>query len=155
MNVQRMDTLDFELDGEDEETDLQMRMIGSTSIDPKQTIQSSRINFMEFTKGFDNCPQRKGRHRLPHRLASPFREHLSKPDVEILNKFWRSSDNQLFECFFDASEREYFHYFLGFVSGKLDTHFSVFWDFACPTAPQHNAMLLEHTIGRRVVMAQS
>ena len=54
MNVQRMDTLDFELDGEDEETDLQMRMIGSTSVDPKQTIQSSRVNFMEFTKGFDN-----------------------------------------------------------------------------------------------------
>jgi len=54
MNVQRMDTLDFELDGEDEETDLQMRMIGSTSVDPKQTFKSSRVNFMEFTKGFDN-----------------------------------------------------------------------------------------------------
>ena len=55
MNVQRMDSIDFELDGEDEDTDLKMRLIGSTAMTGGlQQLKQSRVSHVEFTKGFDN-----------------------------------------------------------------------------------------------------
>lgn len=53
MDVQSMDRIDFELDGEDEDNDLKLRLIGSTGAGLKQ-LKNSRVAFMEFTKGFDN-----------------------------------------------------------------------------------------------------
>ena len=53
MNVQRMDSIDFELDGEDENTDLKMRLIGSTAVTGGlQQLKQSRVSHVEFTKGF-------------------------------------------------------------------------------------------------------
>ncbi|KAL7535739.1 hypothetical protein ACHAXR_006698 [Thalassiosira sp. AJA248-18] len=53
IDVQAMDRVDFEIDGEDEDNDLKMRMIGSTGAGLKQ-LKTARVAFMEFTKGFDN-----------------------------------------------------------------------------------------------------
>ena len=63
MNVQRMDHINFELDGEDDDTDLKLRVIGTsgTGIDSGNTdgifksfISNSRLKHVELTKGFDN-----------------------------------------------------------------------------------------------------
>lgn len=48
-----MDLIDFEIDGEDEDNDMKMRMIGSTGAGLKQ-LKNARVAFLEFTKGFDN-----------------------------------------------------------------------------------------------------
>mmetsp|Transcript_12337 Transcript_12337/g.21393 ORF Transcript_12337/g.21393 Transcript_12337/m.21393 type:complete len:284 (+) Transcript_12337:30-881(+) len=55
MDVQNMDTIDYEINGEDEENDLKCRIIGSSpaNVASKRVFQS-RVAFMEFTKGFDN-----------------------------------------------------------------------------------------------------
>ena len=55
MDVQSMDTIDFELDGEDEETDVKVRMLGwATNAKGMGMRSGGRVTFMEFTKGFDN-----------------------------------------------------------------------------------------------------
>lgn len=62
MNVQRMDHINFELDGEDDDTDLKLRVIGTsgTGISSassgifKSFISNSRLKHVELTKGFDN-----------------------------------------------------------------------------------------------------
>eukprot|EP00571_Detonula_confervacea_P016517 CAMPEP_0172307890 /NCGR_PEP_ID=MMETSP1058-20130122/8654_1 /TAXON_ID=83371 /ORGANISM="Detonula confervacea, Strain CCMP 353" /LENGTH=280 /DNA_ID=CAMNT_0013020195 /DNA_START=73 /DNA_END=915 /DNA_ORIENTATION=- len=53
LDVQAMDRIDFEIDGEDEENDLKMRVIGSTLTGFKR-LKTARVSHMEFTKGFDN-----------------------------------------------------------------------------------------------------
>ncbi|KAL9185960.1 hypothetical protein ACHAXT_003737 [Thalassiosira profunda] len=53
MDVQSMDRMDFEVDGEDEDLDLQLRMIGSAPTGVKGW-QGARVAFVEGTKGFDN-----------------------------------------------------------------------------------------------------
>mmetsp|Transcript_30316 Transcript_30316/g.64967 ORF Transcript_30316/g.64967 Transcript_30316/m.64967 type:complete len:285 (-) Transcript_30316:367-1221(-) len=61
MDVQAMDRIDFEIDGQDEETDLSLRVIGSANANvlsspsmPKGGGRSARVSWLEFTKGFDN-----------------------------------------------------------------------------------------------------
>eukprot|EP00804_Cyclotella_cryptica_P019716 CCRYP_016465-RA/>CCRYP_016465-RA protein AED:0.08 eAED:0.08 QI:87/1/1/1/1/1/3/207/283 len=55
MDVQSMDTIDFELDGEDNENDLKMRVLGwATAARGMGMKGGGRLTFMEFTKGFDN-----------------------------------------------------------------------------------------------------
>jgi len=55
MDVQAMDTIDFELDGEDNENDLKMRVLGWATVAKGMGMKSrGRVTFMEFTKGFDN-----------------------------------------------------------------------------------------------------
>ena len=53
VDVQAMDLIDFEIDGEDEDNDMKMRMIGSAGAGFKQ-LKNARVAFLEFTKGFDN-----------------------------------------------------------------------------------------------------
>eukprot|EP01082_Thalassiosira_pseudonana_P013769 g12139.t1 g12139 contig6:1296342-1297487(+) len=71
MDVQSMDRIDFEIDGEDEENDLKMRMSGSASKNVGGGIlkNSARVAFVEFTKGFDNDGNRvtiNPRYNLDH-----------------------------------------------------------------------------------------
>lgn len=54
MDVQAMDRIDFEIDGEDEENDLKFRLIGSSPTNVRQRLKSARVAFVEFTKGFHN-----------------------------------------------------------------------------------------------------
>jgi hypothetical protein len=59
MDVQSMDTIDFELDAEDEDNDVKMRVMGwATAAKGRGVKNGGRVTFMEFTKGFDNDENR-------------------------------------------------------------------------------------------------
>ena len=49
VDVQAMDLIDFEIDGEDEDNDMKMRMIGSAGAGLTQ-LKNARVAFLEFTK---------------------------------------------------------------------------------------------------------
>ena len=55
-----MDRIDFEIDGEDEENDLKMRILGTAFPTVKRNGRgggigrTAKVSFLEFTKGFDN-----------------------------------------------------------------------------------------------------
>jgi len=50
-----MDRVDFEIDGEDDENDIKMRVIGRAGMtSPSSLLSESTVGHVEFTKGFEN-----------------------------------------------------------------------------------------------------
>lgn len=54
MDVQRMDTVDFQIDAADDDNDLKLTMVGSAAASLKRFATSPRVSHIEITKGFDN-----------------------------------------------------------------------------------------------------
>lgn len=49
-----MDRVDFEIDGEDDETDIKMRVLGRAGTSSSFLLSGTSVGHVEFTKGFDN-----------------------------------------------------------------------------------------------------
>ena len=55
VDFQSMDRVDFEIDGEDDENDIKMRVIGRAGMtSPSSLLSESTVGHVEFTKGFEN-----------------------------------------------------------------------------------------------------
>jgi hypothetical protein len=52
VDFQSMDRVDFEIDGEDDETDIKMRLLGRAGT--SSLLSGTSVGHVEFTKGFDN-----------------------------------------------------------------------------------------------------
>jgi hypothetical protein len=52
VDFQSMDRVDFEIDGEDDETDIKMRVLGRAGT--SSLLSGTSVGHVEFTKGFDN-----------------------------------------------------------------------------------------------------
>ena len=54
VDFQSMDRVDFEIDGEDDETDIKMRVLGRAGTSSSFLLSGTSVGHVEFTKGFDN-----------------------------------------------------------------------------------------------------
>lgn len=54
VDFQSMDRVDFEIDGEDDETDIKMRVLGRAGTSSSFLLSRTSVGHVEFTKGFDN-----------------------------------------------------------------------------------------------------
>lgn len=55
VDFQSMDRVDFEIDGEDDENDIKMRVIGRAGMtSPSSLLSESTVGHVEITKGFEN-----------------------------------------------------------------------------------------------------
>mmetsp|Transcript_8642 Transcript_8642/g.13650 ORF Transcript_8642/g.13650 Transcript_8642/m.13650 type:complete len:287 (-) Transcript_8642:135-995(-) len=53
LDVQSMDRIDFQIDGDDDDSDLKLRIVGSAPTEARH-IRRARVAFLEFTKGWEN-----------------------------------------------------------------------------------------------------
>ena len=91
-----MDRVDFEIDGEDEDTDMTFRMIGSASTRVKK-LNSARVNFVEVSKGFDNDGNRvtvNPRYNVDYKHADVVLTYDAH-DHDTLIKVTASKDDQV------------------------------------------------------------